>query len=117
VNVSPSRPRARNRVEKDFSLSPNITSACFFFFPPVDLLESEKICHFLTKKHTLDLRLGTAAVVIPRHMFDHWQSITADRFCRFVFKTSKGEGLFAVIQKMAFRRDGDQCIDYVRVSG
>ncbi|XP_011166087.1 uncharacterized protein LOC105200308 isoform X2 [Solenopsis invicta] len=46
-------------------------------------------------------------------MFDYWD-VKVNRNCTFVFKTSKDEGLFAVIQKMLFRREGDQCIDYVR---
>lgn len=76
-------------------------------------LESERVCHALNRKHTLDLRNGAGAIITPHHMFDRWH-VTADRRCTFVFKTSKGEGLFAVVQKMAFRREGDQCIDYVR---
>ncbi|XP_028049040.1 uncharacterized protein LOC105837707 [Monomorium pharaonis] len=76
-------------------------------------LESDRICHLLNKKHTLDMRNGAAAIVNPHHMFDHWV-VKADRNCTFVFRTSRGEGLFAVIQRMFFRREGDHCIDYVR---
>jgi len=72
----------------------------------------------LNKRHTLDLHNSAGAIITPHHMFDRWV-VKADRNCTFVFRTSKdgNEGLFAVIQKMFFRRDGDQCIDYVRVSG
>ncbi|XP_077257019.1 uncharacterized protein LOC143894539 [Temnothorax americanus] len=76
-------------------------------------LESDRICHILNKKHTLDMLNGAAAIVTPHHMFDRWL-VNADRHCRFVFRTGKSEGLFAVVQKMAFRRDGDHCVDYVR---
>lgn len=61
------------------------------------------------------MRYGTAAIVTPHHMFDRWV-VKADRNCTFTFRTDKGEGLFAVIQKMFFRRNGDQCIDYVQVT-
>ncbi|XP_011639477.2 uncharacterized protein LOC105428722 [Pogonomyrmex barbatus] len=50
---------------------------------------------------------------MPSHIFDRW-IVKADRNCTFIFKTSSGEGIFAVIQKMFFRRNGDQCLDYVR---
>ncbi|KAL6434479.1 hypothetical protein ACFW04_006105 [Cataglyphis niger] len=76
-------------------------------------LESEKFCHPLNKKHTHDLRNGTAAIVTSHHIFDRW-IVKGDLKCTFTFKTARNEGLFAVIHKMSFRRIGDQCLDYVR---
>ncbi|KYN42273.1 hypothetical protein ALC56_03411 [Trachymyrmex septentrionalis] len=76
-------------------------------------LENEKICHVLNKKHMLDMQHGAAAIVMPHHMFDHWV-VKANRNCTFVFRTGKNEGLFAVVQKMFLRRDGDRCVDYIR---
>ncbi|XP_011701691.1 PREDICTED: uncharacterized protein LOC105458231 [Wasmannia auropunctata] len=82
-------------------------------------LESDKICHIHNKKQTLDMRPGIGAIVTPHYMFDRWTNVKTDRECSFEFKTSKAEGegregVFAVIQKMYLRRDGDRCIDYVQ---
>ncbi|KMQ95718.1 hypothetical protein RF55_4050 [Lasius niger] len=76
-------------------------------------LENDKICHPLNKRHQHDIRNGTAAIVTSRHMFDRW-FVMKDQICTFTFKTGRGEGLFAVIHKMFFRRKGDQCLDFVR---
>ncbi|XP_070172189.1 uncharacterized protein [Polyergus mexicanus] len=76
-------------------------------------LENEKFCHLLNKKHSHDLRNGTAAIVASHHMFDRWV-VKHNLTCTFTFKTARGEGLFAVIHKMSFRRNGDQCLDYVQ---
>ncbi|XP_070528408.1 uncharacterized protein [Cardiocondyla obscurior] len=86
--------------------------ACYQHYADYSL-EQEQICHFLNKKHVLNLPNGTAAIVTPHHMFDHWV-VNNDRRCTFVFKTREREGLFAVIHKMSFRRDKKGCIDYVR---
>ncbi|XP_020296512.1 uncharacterized protein LOC109861330 isoform X2 [Pseudomyrmex gracilis] len=76
-------------------------------------LENDKICHILNEKRQLDIRNGVAAIVSVKHMFDRWM-VKSDRNCTFVFKTEKGEGLFAVIHKMFLRTKGDNCLDYIR---
>ncbi|XP_031836790.1 uncharacterized protein LOC116428814 [Nomia melanderi] len=75
-------------------------------------LESEKVCHRLGIKSTIEIT-DLAAVVLPKHMFDRWD-VLQNVYCRFVFKAAKGDGLFGVIQKMSFRRNGTQCLDYVQ---
>ncbi|XP_046478114.1 uncharacterized protein [Neodiprion pinetum] len=87
-------------------------------------MESEDICHGLGKQKTNELpNIDDSAVIIkPDHMFDRWTAITADRTCKFVFKTANRHiGLFAVIQKMSFRTNGTNpnngtknCIDYIQ---
>jgi hypothetical protein len=79
------------------------------------MLENEKICNPMDKQHTHYLRNATAAIVASHHMFDRW-NVNTDRKCQYNFKTTNGDGLFVVIQKMFFRRNGSECLDYVRVS-
>lgn len=69
----------------------------------------------MNKGYTHDIRNGTAVIVESKHMFDRW-IVNYDRQCKFTFKTAKSEGLFAVIHNMYFRRNGSDCLDYVRVS-
>ncbi|XP_012282885.1 uncharacterized protein LOC105701049 [Orussus abietinus] len=73
-------------------------------------LDSEKICHPYNKEtiHVTDLAL----LVRPHHIFDTWNVIN-DKTCKFAIHTKKNIGLFAVIQKMSFRRNGTKCLDYV----
>jgi len=80
------------------------------------MLENEKICSLIDKQHTHYLRNATAAIVTSHHMFDRWWNVNTDRKCQYTFKTTNGDGLFVVIHKMFFRRNGTQCLDYVRVS-
>ncbi|XP_033365851.1 uncharacterized protein LOC117242909 isoform X1 [Bombus vosnesenskii] len=75
-------------------------------------LESEKLCHILGKVSTIDIKVG-AAIVRPKYMLDRW-NVRANVHCKFKFITAKGYGLFGVIQKMSFRKNGTQCLDYVQ---
>ncbi|KAH0948410.1 hypothetical protein HN011_002801 [Eciton burchellii] len=77
------------------------------------MLENEKICNLMDKQHTHYLRNATAAIVASHHMFDRW-NVNTDRKCQYNFRTTNGDGLFVVIQKMFFRRNGSECLDYVR---
>ncbi|XP_033179262.1 uncharacterized protein LOC100741954 isoform X2 [Bombus impatiens] len=76
-------------------------------------LESEKLCHILGKVSTIDIKIG-AAIVRPKYMLDRW-NVRANVHCKFKFITAKGYGLFGVIQKMSFRKNGTQCLDYVQI--
>ncbi|XP_024945728.1 uncharacterized protein LOC107272658 isoform X2 [Cephus cinctus] len=84
-------------------------------------LESEKICHPLARKgkivaptSTFNLNHSKTAIIVkPGHMFDSW-IVTADKYCKFTVETRKGVQLFAVIQKMSFRRNGTKCLDYLK---
>ncbi|XP_076638444.1 uncharacterized protein LOC143350306 [Colletes latitarsis] len=75
-------------------------------------MELDKICHTLGKKSTIEIT-NTAAIVRPKHMFDRWTSVIKNVHCKFVFKVKKA-GLFGVIQKMSFRQNSTDCIDYVQ---
>lgn len=44
------------------------------------------------------------------------RGINADTHCKFRIKANKGDGLFGVIQKMTFRRNKTECVDYVQVN-
>ncbi|KZC05653.1 PREDICTED: uncharacterized protein LOC107193978 [Dufourea novaeangliae] len=74
-------------------------------------MDTEKICYGRSKS---SIEINTqAAIVWPNHMFDRW-IVHPNVHCKFVFKAAKGDGLFGVIQKMSFRKNGSQCIDYVQ---
>ncbi|XP_076293757.1 uncharacterized protein LOC143215484 [Lasioglossum baleicum] len=75
-------------------------------------LESEKVCHMLGIKSTIETN-DAAAMVLPKQMFEHWE-VLQNVHCKFVIKAAKGDGLFGVIQKMSFRKNGTQCLDYVQ---
>lgn len=75
-------------------------------------LDNERLCHPHGRKHTIEIT-NNAALVKPKHKFDRWR-VTYDVQCKFVFKADKGDGIFGVIQKMSFRRNQTQCIDYVQ---
>lgn len=82
-----------------------------------DHLEKKEICDPLGKKReSLQLSNGpdAAAIVKPLNTFDHWQ-VQTDKLCKFVFKARKGEHLFTVIQNMSLRRNGTECLDYIKV--
>lgn len=108
-------PRSRADLRGYLSACEYLTSLFATLFLAADTLENEKFCHVLKKKFTHEIRNATAAIVRSSHMFDRWE-VNSDRHCRFVFKTARGEGLFAVIHRMFFRRNGSQCVDYVKVS-
>lgn len=79
------------------------------------LMENDKICHPFSAKGNIrlpDVEDG-AAIVKPNHMFDPWK-VTSNKLCKYVFKTHRHTGLFAVIQTMSLRRNGSECIDYVQ---
>lgn len=63
---------------------------------------------------TIDMKIG-AVIVRAKHMLDRW-NVHTNFHCKFKLVTAKGYGLFGVIQKMSFRRNETQCIDYVQVS-
>lgn len=81
----------------------------------LDALESEKVCHPMNKVHTHDVRNATAVIVKSNYFFNRWD-VSYDRQCKFIVKTAKGEGLFAIIHNMVFRGNNTACLDYVRVS-
>ncbi|EFN63060.1 hypothetical protein EAG_15907 [Camponotus floridanus] len=76
-------------------------------------LENERFCHPLNKKHSHDVHNSTATIVRSHHMFDSW-IVKRNLTCMFTFKIARNEGIFAVIQRMSFRQNGNQCLDYVR---
>lgn len=53
-------------------------------------------------------------LVYPGHALDNWRG-SYDKECKFSVKTAKKEGLFVVIQSMNLRREGTECLDYIRV--
>ncbi|CAL7934832.1 unnamed protein product [Xylocopa violacea] len=73
-------------------------------------LESDKFCHIKTS--TIDLK-GGAAIVTTKRMFERW-TVLSNVHCKFTFKAPKGDGIFGVIQKISFRRNGTECLDYVQ---
>ncbi|KAK1129944.1 hypothetical protein K0M31_019638 [Melipona bicolor] len=75
-------------------------------------LESEKLCNILGKVSTIDIN-SSAAIVRAKHMLDRW-NVRMNVHCKFKITTAKGYGLFGVIQKMSFRKNGTQCLDYVQ---
>ncbi|KOC69447.1 hypothetical protein WH47_09405 [Habropoda laboriosa] len=75
-------------------------------------LGTQKFCHVLGKTFTTDIKSG-AAIVMSKHIFEQWM-VRTNLHCKFTFKTAKGDGLFGVIQKMSFRRNKTQCLDYVQ---
>lgn len=76
-------------------------------------MESAKICHpHGDKKYS---NINTAIIVKPLDATNFW-NIDINKTCRFVFKTARHVGLFAVIQNMSLRRDGKECVDYVQVN-
>ncbi|OAD53129.1 hypothetical protein WN48_10758 [Eufriesea mexicana] len=76
-------------------------------------MESEKLCQILGGKSPINIATG-AATVWSKYMYEQWKNVRSNIQCKFKFTTAKGFGLFAVIQKMSFRRNGTQCIDYVQ---
>lgn len=76
-------------------------------------LESEKVCHPMNKVHTHDVRNATAVIIKSNYFFNRWD-VSYDRQCKFIVKTAKGEGLFAIIHNMVFRGNNTACLDYVR---
>ncbi|KAK9300340.1 hypothetical protein QLX08_006889 [Tetragonisca angustula] len=75
-------------------------------------LESEKLCNILGKVSTIDINTS-AAIVRAKHMLERW-NVRTNVYCKFKVTTAKGYGLFGVIQKMSFRKNGTQCLDYVQ---
>ncbi|XP_014477793.1 PREDICTED: uncharacterized protein LOC106746096 isoform X2 [Dinoponera quadriceps] len=79
-----------------------------------DVLESDKICHPLNRSHLHDIRNASAVIINSKYFFNRWV-VNLDRYCKYTFRTAKGEGLFAVIHNMFFRRKNNgACLDYVR---
>lgn len=84
----------------------------------IDYLVEEDICHPLrTKQSPIQLlRAWNSAVIVrPAHMFDRWVNRTTDLNCKFVIKAPQWEHLMAVVQNIAFRRMGNECLDYIKV--
>ncbi|KAF7391286.1 hypothetical protein HZH66_009766 [Vespula vulgaris] len=70
-------------------------------------IEHGKDCHTIgSNKQNKDI------AVIVKITLD--RGINADTHCKFVIKANKGDGLFGVIQKMTFRRNKTECVDYVQ---
>nr|XP_034191881.1 uncharacterized protein LOC117609529 [Osmia lignaria] len=89
-------------------------SSCAFHDHYVEYsLDSEKFCHIYGKTTTTEIKNSTI-IVRSKHMFDPWVEGRKNVHCKFVIKTAKGDGLFGVIQKLSFRRNGSQCLDYVQ---
>lgn len=82
-------------------------------------MDNEAICNPSSDATEIvdDLRKyrESAIMVRPGHVFDSWQVVKYNKHCKFKVKGVKGEGLLAVIQKMSLRRNGSECLDYIRV--
>ncbi|XP_003702844.1 uncharacterized protein LOC100877956 [Megachile rotundata] len=88
-------------------------SSCAYYKQEEYSLDSEKFCHLLRKTTTTEIK-DSAIIVTSKHMFNPWTEGRKNIHCKFIIKTAKGDGLFGVIQKMSFRRNGTQCLDYVQ---
>ncbi|KAK0179226.1 hypothetical protein PV327_008036 [Microctonus hyperodae] len=80
----------------------------------------ENICHPLGRKkdsikigENLPRPYNSSIILSPGYEFDRWINRTSNLICKFVIKVRKGEHLMAVIQNIAFRKNGSECIDYV----
>ncbi|XP_035720951.1 uncharacterized protein LOC118441088 isoform X1 [Vespa mandarinia] len=70
-------------------------------------IEHGKDCHTIgSNKQNKDL------AVIVKITLD--RGINTDTYCKFTIKANEGDGLFGVIQKMTFRRNKTECVDYVQ---
>ncbi|XP_011499346.1 PREDICTED: uncharacterized protein LOC105363377 [Ceratosolen solmsi marchali] len=80
-------------------------------------LDNAAICNPLNEKvetvEILKKNKNSAIMVKPSHIFDSWQ-VMYNKHCKFKIKATKGESLFAVIQRMSLRGNGSECLDYVR---
>lgn len=68
----------------------------------------------LTKSIDLSKFRNNALLVNAGQALNNWRG-TKNKDCKFKVKAMKGEGLFAVIQSMNLRREGSECLDYIRV--
>ncbi|CAH1405061.1 unnamed protein product [Nezara viridula] len=81
-------------------------------------LEDDKVCPVMPgppKELSVGKDNRSAIIIKDTQYFKNWFG-RWDFECRFIVKTKDRMGLFAVIQKMSFRRDieNDACIDYVQ---
>ncbi|KAF7992664.1 hypothetical protein HCN44_005008 [Aphidius gifuensis] len=79
-------------------------------------LVDEDICHPFSVVHKIDLKkyAGSALSISPGTKFNTWFNRTKDFECKFIVKAPKDESLFASIQSISFRKNGDECLDYVK---
>lgn len=84
----------------------------------LEVLENDSVCsiNFLSNNLNLIGREDQSAMVIKdSRYFQQWTG-KHEFNCRFTVTSSLGLGVFAVIQRMSFRRNAQgQCIDYVQV--
>lgn len=78
----------------------------------LDNLTQEQICHPLGNEKTI--KITRALIVEPSYIFKVDRS--SGLKCKYIIKTSHHENLMVVIQNLSFRRNGSECLDYVRVS-
>lgn len=84
----------------------------------VEILENDSVCSMSFSSNNINLigREDESAMVIRNsRYFQHWTGKNEFN-CRFTVTSSLGLGIFAVIQRLSFRRNAQgQCIDYVQV--
>ncbi|XP_008558426.1 uncharacterized protein LOC103578940 [Microplitis demolitor] len=73
-------------------------------------LTQEQICHPLGNEKTI--KITRALIVEPSYIFKVDRS--SGLKCKYIIKTSHHENLMVVIQNLSFRRNGSECLDYVR---
>lgn len=92
-----------------------ITNFLFLF---IEVLENDSVCSMSFTSNNIDL-MGreeqSAMVIRDSRYFQHWTG-KHEFNCRFTVTSSLGLGVFAVIQRLSFRRNSKgQCVDYVQV--
>lgn len=85
----------------------------------VEILENDSVCSLRFSPSSLTL-IGreeqSAMVVRGSRYFQNWTG-KQEFNCQFTVSSSLNWGVFAVIQRMSFRRNSQgQCIDFVQVS-
>jgi hypothetical protein len=80
-------------------------------------LDNAAICNTNNKVESIEIlrkNKDSAIMIKPSLIFNSWQ-VMYSKHCKFKIKATKGERLFAVIQKMSLRGNGSECLDYIRV--
>ncbi|XP_050431598.1 uncharacterized protein LOC126840128 isoform X2 [Adelges cooleyi] len=83
----------------------------------LQMLENDSVCSISFTSSNLYLigREEQSAMIIKESRYFHQWNSKQDFNCRFTVTSSLGLGVFAVIQRMSFRRNEQgQCIDYVQ---
>lgn len=84
----------------------------------VEVLENDSVCSMSFASTNIEL-IGreeqSAMVIRDSRYFQHWTG-KHEFNCRFMVTSSLKLGVFAVIQRLSFRRNAKgQCVDYVQV--